>query len=150
MYVLQRFVRQFSDLASPLYILTEKKLTFLWAEDCERAFFRLNERLTTAPILAYHLESEPFIIDTAASDSGIGAVLSQVQLGEERVIGYHSLRLDKTQRRYCVTRHELLAVVKGITHFRPYLYGRRFTLRTDHASLRWLLNFRDPDGQWAR
>ena len=69
---------------------------------CERTFLRLKERLTTAPILAYPLANEPFIIDTDASDSGIGAVLSQVQLGEERVIGYHSLRLDKTQRRYCV------------------------------------------------
>ena len=106
--------------------------------------------MATAPILAYPLESEPFTIDTDASDSGIRAVLSQVQLGEERVIGYHSPRLDKPQHRYCVTRRELLAVDKGITHFRPYLYGRRFTLRTDHASLRWLFNFRDPDGQWAR
>ena len=146
----RRFVRHFSDLASPLYILTEKKRTFRWTEDCERAFLRLKERLTAAPILAYPLESEPFIIDTDASDNGIGAVLSQMQLGEERVIGYHSMIFDKTQRRYCVIRRELLAVVKGITHFRPYLYGRRFTLRTDHASLRWLLNFRDPEGQWAR
>ena len=146
----RRFVRHLSDLASPLYNLTEKKRTFLWTEDCERAFLRLKERLTAAPILAYPLESESFIIDTDASDNGIGAVPSQMQLGEERVIGYHSMRLDRTQRRYCVTRRELLAVVKGITHFRPYLYGRRFTLRTDHTSLRWLLNFRDPEGQWAR
>ncbi|GBM11198.1 Retrovirus-related Pol polyprotein from transposon 297 [Araneus ventricosus] len=58
--------------------------------------------------------------------------------------------MGKPERNYCVTRKELLAIVKSIKHFHHYLYGGKFLLRTDHASLRWLLNFREPEGQIAR
>ncbi|KAF8789950.1 Retrovirus-related Pol polyprotein like [Argiope bruennichi] len=58
--------------------------------------------------------------------------------------------LSKRERNYCVTRKELLAIVKAIESFHPYLYGRRFLLRTDHASLTWLLNFKKPEVQIAR
>ncbi|GFW94050.1 retrovirus-related Pol polyprotein from transposon 17.6 [Trichonephila clavipes] len=58
--------------------------------------------------------------------------------------------LSKPERNYCVTRKELLAIVKAVEHFHPYLYGRRFLLRTDHASLTWLLNFKNSEGQIAR
>ncbi|GBM14276.1 Retrovirus-related Pol polyprotein from transposon 297 [Araneus ventricosus] len=69
---------------------------------------------------------------------------------EERVIAYFSKSLGKPERNYCVIRKELLAIVKSIEHFHHYLYGRKFLLRTDHASLRWLLNFKEPEGQIAR
>ena len=90
-------------------------------------------------------------MDTDASDSGIGAVLSQVQDdGTERVIAYASRTLSKAERRYCVTRRELLAAIVFIRQFRSYLLGNKFTLRTDHGSLRWLWNFKQPEGQLAR
>ncbi|GBL99739.1 Retrovirus-related Pol polyprotein from transposon 297 [Araneus ventricosus] len=69
---------------------------------------------------------------------------------EERVIAYFSKSLGKPERNYCVTRKELLAIVKSIEHLHHYLYARKFLLRTDHASLRWLLNFKEPEGQIAR
>ena len=79
------------------------------------------------------------------------AVLSQVDReGRERAIAYGSRLLSKAERRYCVTRQELLAVVTFTRHFRPYLVGRHFLLRTDHGSLTWLQNFREPEGQLAR
>ncbi|CAG2216203.1 unnamed protein product [Mytilus edulis] len=59
-------------------------------------------------------------------------------------------KLDKPQQRYSVTRRELLAVITFIHQFRHYLVGRKFLLRSDHASLRWLFNFKDPQGQLAR
>ena len=65
-------------------------------------------------------------------------------------MGYASRTLSKTERNYCTTRRELLAVKHFVQHFWPYLYGREFTIRTDHASLTWLLNFKDPEGQTAR
>ena len=89
-------------------------------------------------------------MDTDASNIGIGGVLSQIQKGRERVIAYASKKLDKHQRRYSVTRRELLAAVTFINQFRHYLLGRRFKLRTDHSSLRWLKDFKDPQGQLAR
>jgi len=78
-------------------------------------------------------------------------VLSQQdEDGSERVIAYASRALSKPERNYCVTRRELLAVVYFTHHFQQYLLGRHFTLRTDHHSLSWLRNFREPVGQLAR
>ncbi|GFX71473.1 hypothetical protein TNCV_2694611 [Trichonephila clavipes] len=88
--------------------------------------------------------------DFHASHESIGTALSQDIDGQERVIAYFSKCLSKQVRNYCITRKELLAIVKAVEHFPPYLYGRRFLLRTDHTSLTWLLNFKNPEGQKAR
>ena len=87
---------------------------------------------------------------TRASSQLGGGVLNQLQGGREVVIAFasHSLRLS--QRRYCTTRREMLAPVVMCTHFRSYLRGAQFTLRTDHSSLRWLHKFRNEDGMLAR
>ncbi|XP_038064778.1 uncharacterized protein LOC119735148 [Patiria miniata] len=146
----RRFVASFAEIARPLHKLTEKDKDFRWTHDCQLAFEQLKQRLTSALVLAYPKLDPEFILDTDASNSGIGAVLSQLQDGQERVIAYASRALSKPERNYCVTRKELLAVVHFIKHFRPYLYGCRFLLRTDHGSLRWLFNFKEPEGQVAR
>jgi hypothetical protein len=91
-----------------------------------------------------------FVLDTDASDVVIGAVLSQEQDGELRVISYASNSLSVAQRNYCTTRKELLAVVHYTSHFRHYLLGRPFVVRTDHGSLMWLLRFKQINGQLAR
>ena len=124
---------------------------FKWTSDCQEAFEELRQQLVSPPILAFPDYQKPFILDTDASNLGIGAVLSQEQDdGQERVIAYGSRILSKAERRYCVTRRELLAVVYFLQHFRPYLLGRHFTLRSDHGSLTWLRNFKEPEGQLAR
>ncbi|GFX23991.1 retrovirus-related Pol polyprotein from transposon 412 [Trichonephila clavipes] len=89
-------------------------------------------------------------LDTDASNESVGAVLSQDIDGQERVVAYWSKCLSKPERNYCVTRKELLAIVKAIEHFHHYLYGQKFLLRTDHASLTWLMNFRNTEGQVVR
>jgi hypothetical protein len=89
-------------------------------------------------------------LDTDASNNSIGAVLSQIQDGEERVVAYASRLLTQQEKNYCVTRRELLAVVYFMKHFRPYLLGRKFLVRTDHAALKWLRNMPEPVGQQAR
>ena len=107
--------------------------------------------MTTAPVLAFPDFSKTFILDTDASDAGIGAVLSQLDDDKkEHVIAYASRTLSKPERRYCVTRKELLDVITFIHHFRPFLLGNKFVLRTDHGSLTWLANFKQPEGQMAR
>jgi hypothetical protein len=58
--------------------------------------------------------------------------------------------LSKPEQNYCVTRRELLAIVKAVDYFHQYLYGRKFLIRTDHAALKWLLEMRNPEGQLAR
>ena len=112
---------------------------------------KICAKLVSSPNLAFPDCSKPFLLNTDASDSGIGAVLSQIQDdGTERVVAYASRVLSKPERRYCVTRRELLAVVILIQHFGPYLLGNHFTLRTDHGFLCWLQNFKEPEGQLAR
>ena len=146
----QRFIRDFSQIASPLHKLTEKGKAFQWEDNCQAAFEKLKVLLTSAPLLAYPKIEARFVLDTDASDVAIGAVLSQQIDGMEPVIAYGSKCLSKAERRYCVTRKELLAIVYFVKHFRHYLYGRNFLLRTDHGSLRWLFNFKEPEGQVAR
>ena len=146
----RKFVKGFGDIARPLHQLTEKRRVFHWTEECEDAFRRLKHELTTSPVLAYPTADDPFILDTDACANGLGAVLTQVQHGTERVIAYYSKSMTKAEKRYCVTRKELLAVVMGVKQFHHYLYGRKFTVRTDHGALRWLTNFRNPVGQVAR
>ena len=91
-----------------------------------------------------------FILDTDASSFGLGAILLQVQDGQEPVIAYASKALSKSQKRYCTTYRKLLALVLFVKHFRHYLWGRRFIIGTDHAALTWLLSFHEPQGMLAR
>ncbi|GFQ93901.1 retrovirus-related Pol polyprotein from transposon 17.6 [Trichonephila clavata] len=146
----RKFVKDFSTIARPLHKLTEAKQKFIWTNECNNAFNKLKDALTSAPILAYPETGKQFILDTDASCESIGAVLSEEIDGQERVIAYFSKCLSRPERNYCVTSKKLLAIVKAMEHFHPYLYGRRFLLRTDHASLTWLLNFKNPEGQVAR
>jgi ribonuclease HI len=83
-------------------------------------------------------------VDTDASNVAIGGVD-----GQERVIAYYSKTLNKAERKYCVNRRELLAIVKALEHFRKYLYGQEFHLRTDHSALTWRMSFRNLEGQTA-
>ena len=109
---------------------------------------KLRLLLSQAPVLAHSNFKNAFTLDTDASDTGIGAVLSRIgEDGKEHVIAYGSRLLTKPECKYCVTRKELLAVVYFIAKYRPYLLGQKFTLRTDHG---WLQNFNDPKGQLAR
>ncbi|MBJ5579749.1 hypothetical protein JGG64_23060 [Salmonella enterica subsp. enterica serovar Derby] len=146
----RRFMKGFSVTAAPLHRLTESKEKFVWTGSWQEAFNKLKEALSSAPVLAYSQPDQPFILDTDASNTGIWAVLSQVQDGQEKVIAYFSKSLSETERNSCVTRKELLAVVKAVEHFHHYLYGQKFLVRTDPGALRLLMSFRNPEDQTAR
>ncbi|GFX28108.1 retrovirus-related Pol polyprotein from transposon 297 [Trichonephila clavipes] len=108
------------------------------------------QALTSSPILIYPQPDKPFILDTDASNESVGAVLYQEIDGQKRVVAYWSKCLSKPERNYCVTRKELLAIVKAIEHFHHYLYGQKFLLRYRSCLLTWLMNFRNTEGQVAR
>jgi transposase InsO family protein len=146
----RKFVEKFADIAAPLHALTKKNCSFLWSTECQNAFNTLKQKLTEAPILALPRDGCRYILDTDASDHGIGAVLSQIQGGEERVICYASRLYSSAEKRYCVTRKELLAAVHFLKSHRQYLLGREFLLRTDHAALQWLRRTPEPIGQQGR
>ena len=126
------------------------KASFHWEGEQQQSFAALVERLTSPPVLSIPTSEGKFVLDTDASDLAIGGELSQIQDEQERTIAYASAVLSVEQRRNCTTRKELLSVVKFTRQFRHYLFGRHFTVRTDHHSLTWLVNFQHPEGQIAR
>ena len=146
----RRFVPQFAAIARPLHALVGKGGKFTWSEEAQKSFDQLKSMLTSPPILAMPTDSGEFILDTDAANETIGAVLSQIQDGQERVIAYASRRLDRREMNYCVTRKELLAVVHFLRYFRQYLLGHEFRIRTDHSALTWLKRTPEPVGQQAR
>ena len=145
----RKFILGFSVIAEPLYQLCRKNVPFNWKQEQQSAFEELKDRLVSAPVLAYpnfSAEAGSFILDTDASQyQGIGGVLSQQQQdGTERVIAYGSRSLNDHEKDYCTTRLEMLALVTYVDYFCYYLLGRRFFIRTDHSSLRWLTFFKEP------
>jgi transposase InsO family protein len=146
----RQYISDYATIAKPLTILTGKNMKWTWDEEANVAFRSLKRSLINSPILAYPNPKIQYVLDTDASAVGVGAVLSQIQEGKERAVAYYSKTLSPAERNYCVTRRELLAVVKAMKHFRPYLYGQKFRLRSDHASLRWLCRRQEPSAQVAR
>ena len=138
----RRCVKDFAGLAEPLVALTRKGAPFVWMDRQQAAFEALKACLISAPILGFPTEDGRFLLDTDASLFAVGGVLIQIQGDQEVVIAYASRSLHLSQRWYCTTCQEMLAVVM-CTHFRSYLRRARFTLRTDHSSIWWLQKFRN-------
>jgi len=131
----RRFIRDFYPSATPLTKLTRKNAKWCWGPEEDLAFRRLKDALTTAPILACPNFERKFILQTDASTSGLGAVLSQHFEEGERVIAYASRTLNGAERNYSAIELECLAVVWEIRHMRGYLEGYEFTVVTDHQAL---------------
>ncbi len=142
----RRYIQHFAELAFPLVRLTCKDQPFVWDEKCRHSFQALKNSLINSDIMAYQQDEGKFISDTDASDFGIGAVLSQLQNGKERVIYFGSRALSKEERRYCVTRKELLAIIFFMKYYRHHLLGRKFLVRSDHQPLQWIFGLKDPTG----
>ena len=110
-----------------------------------------QEALTRAPILVTPDWNLPFILQTDASATGLGYVLSQVNgKGEEHPIAYASKKLLASEKNYSAIEREALAIVKGFKHFRTYLEGSTFRVQTDHNSLTHMGNLKDSHGRLAR
>lgn len=144
----RRFVKEYAALAEPL--LRGKPSSFTWDTNCQQAFEALKTRLVSPPILALPNFSEPFILYTDASSIAIGGILGQLQNGGERVVAYWSRQLKSAERNYSTIERESLAAVSAIKEFYPYLYGRSFTLVTDHNPLTSLKNLHDFGGRLTR
>lgn len=146
----RRFVPAFSQIVTPLTRLLRKDVRFKWATEQEDAFAQLKTCLTESPVLTCPDFSQPFTLQTDASDRGLGAALTQCTGDYEQVIAYASRTLSPAEKNYSVTERECLAIVWGIEKMRPYLEGYHFTVITDHQSLRWLHSIKSPAGRLAR
>ena len=146
----RRLVPNFADIAKPLTTLTRKDQKFVWGPSQQQAFQSMKDKLCTTPVLAYPNFKLPFILATDASGVGVAAILSQVQNGQERVIAYASRQLNSAEQAYSASEAEMLALVWATKHFRCYLLGRKFLVRTDHRALTYLRNFADQNSRLMR
>ncbi|GFW32104.1 retrovirus-related Pol polyprotein from transposon 17.6 [Trichonephila clavipes] len=146
----RRFIKGFCYLAEPLQSLLKSGVEFHWGPEEVEAFNSLKKALTSDPVLGMYDERASTEIHTDASGYGIGAVLVQIQNNIEKVIAYASRTLTKAEKNYSTTERECLAIVWATNKFRPYIFGKHFTVVTDHHSLCWLMNLKDPSGRLAR
>ena len=129
-----------------MYAHTKKDVPYHWTAECECAF----DHLKTPPVLSYPDFNRHFILETDASISGLGAILSQLQEdGKLHLLAYASHSLSKLEKNYPMTDLEMLAVVCGVTHFRCYLYGHQVTIYTDHAAVKAVLGTPNLTGKQA-
>lgn len=131
----RKFIKNYAKIAQPMtkYLRKDAKVNTLDSSYIY-AFEQLKTLITSHPILKYPDFNKPFKINTDASQYAIGAVLLQ----DNHPVAYASRTLNNHEIRYSTTEKELLACVWGIKHFRPYIYGKKFELQTDHQALKWL------------
>ena len=148
-----RFIQDYATIALPLTDLTKKTAPnqVRWDSKCDQAFKRLKELLCSSPILQSPDFARPFILQTDASDRGVGAVLTQRDdSGQEHPVCYYSRKLLPREQRYSTVEKELLAIKLATSAFRVYLLGRPFTIVTDHRSLEWLERLKDNNARLTR
>lgn len=141
----RRFIKDFAKISKPLYAASAAKEKFYWSQECADSFDELKKYPSTIPVLCFPNINQEMVLDTDASFSTIGGVLSQIQEdGSERVIAYGSRTLSEHEKGYCVTRKELLALRDYMLHFKHYLYGKKFLARTDHKALLFMSQTSKP------
>jgi len=146
----RRFVPNYGQIAKPLTSLLKKDVPFYWSDLCQESFDKLKAILTKEPLLQYPDFEQPFNLTCDASNFAIGCILSQGPIGKDLPIAYASRTLNKAEQNYNTTEKELCAIVWGVKQYRPYLYGQKFKIITDHRALSWLFNVKDPGSRLIR
>ena len=149
----KKFMPKAEVLMKPLNRATSSADKILhWSEECEIAFEQAKKVLAESPILNYpdYSEDSTFYVTCDASGGGAGAVLTQLQGSEEKVIAYAGTSFNETQLRYSPTDRELAAIRFAVNYFKPYLYGQRFIIRTDHQPLIYLHRMKRFDDRLHR
>lgn len=150
----RRFIRNYSSVATPLTKLTSSKLPFVWSPDAEQAFQTLKERFTSAPVLIHPNPALQFIVEVDASDTGVGAVLSQRSPSDQKLhpCAFFSRRLSPAEQNYTIGDRELLAVKMALDEWRHFLEGAElpFLVWTDHKNLSYIQSAKTLNSRQAR
>ncbi|CAM4630419.1 unnamed protein product [Caretta caretta] len=144
----RRFVPHYSQIAAPLTDLTKKKQpnAVQWTGKCQKAFNKLKATLMSDPVLRAPDFDKPFLVTTDASERGVGAVLMQKGPDQEfHPVVFLSKKLSERESNWSVTEKECYAIVYALEKLRPYVWGRRFHLQTDHAALKWLHTIKETN-----
>ena len=149
----RKFIPDYATVALPLTDLTRKQMPnqVVWGPECDTAFTTLKNRLCSSPILRSPDFSRPFILQTDASDRGVGAVLSQLDdEGIDHPVAYYSRKLLPREEKYATVEKECLAIKLAIQAFKVYLIGRHFVIQMDHCALEWLDRLKDNNARLTR
>uniref|UniRef100_A0A8C1TGE2 Gypsy retrotransposon integrase-like protein 1 n=1 Tax=Cyprinus carpio TaxID=7962 RepID=A0A8C1TGE2_CYPCA len=150
----RRFIRNFSQLASPLTALTSPGTPFRWSDAAEAAFAKLKSRFVSAPILVAPDPTRQFVVEVDASEVGVGAVLSQRAASDDKVhpCAFFSHRLSPAERNYDIGNRELLAVKLALEEWRHWLEGSGvpFIVWTDHKNLEYIRTAKRLNSRQAR
>uniref|UniRef100_A0A8C5MI68 Gypsy retrotransposon integrase-like protein 1 n=1 Tax=Leptobrachium leishanense TaxID=445787 RepID=A0A8C5MI68_9ANUR len=151
----RRFIKGFSSIIAPITALTKKGTdTLSWPPTAVEAFEKLKAAFSTAPILNHPDPTKPFILEVDASESGVGAVLSQRAAEDQPLLpcGFFSKKLSPTETRYDIGDRELLAIILALKEWRHLLEGSicTFSILTDHKNLTYLSEARRLNPRQAR
>ena len=136
-----KFIPNLATVTEPLNQLLHKGTQWQWSSDCEKAFAQLKNTLSSSPVLVHYDTNSPLRLACDASAYGVGAVISHTMPdGSEKPVAFASRTLTKAERNYAQLEKEALSIIFGIRKFHPYLYGRQFTLVTDHKPLVTILH----------
>eukprot|EP00253_Pinus_taeda_P013099 PITA_13099 len=136
----RRFIKYFSKIASPLFVLLTKNVEFKWTDDCQKEFDELKRQLSTSPILRGPDWAFPFHISSDALDTAIGVVLGREENNLPYAIYFISKNMTPAELNYTVTEKEFLAVIYAINKFRHYITGYPTFVHTDHLAIKYLMN----------
>lgn len=146
----RKFIPGIAELTQPLTEVLKKGRRFHLGTEQLRCIKQCQDILTSRPLLAFPDFHRTFRITTDASEIAIGAVLSQNFDEGEKPIAYAGRKLTDAERRYSAIERELLAVVWAVEYFRPYVYGRKFELLTDHKPLVYLGTLKESSARVSR
>lgn len=146
----RRFVPEMAECMVPLNNLLKKGSKLVITPAMENNIKRCMARLQDEPVLAFPDFSKLFTVTTDASDYALGAVLSQEGKGGDRPVAYASRRLTDAETRYSALERELLGIVWAVEHFRPYIFGKRFRVQTDHKPLQWVGKLKESSARVSR
>ncbi|XP_056612166.1 uncharacterized protein K02A2.6-like [Triplophysa dalaica] len=131
-----KFIANLSTLIQPMTELLHKDVPWVWSDKCQAAFLSAKRHLMSNTVLVHFDAELPLVLACDASPVGVGAVIShRMRDGSERPIAFASRMLTKTERNYAQIEKEALGLVFGVMKFHDYLFGRQFTLITDHKPL---------------
>ncbi|WVZ92756.1 hypothetical protein U9M48_038799 [Paspalum notatum var. saurae] len=143
----RKYVRDYGAIVAPLTQLLRKD-AFAWSPEATDAFQRLKTTLTTAPVLALPDFTQPFVVECDTSGAGCGAILHQ----GAGPVAFFSRPMAPRHQGLAAYERELIGLVQAVRHWRPYLWGRSFQVKTDHYSLKFLLDQRlatIPQHHWV-
>ena len=146
----RKFIPDFARITKPLTKCLKKGNKITLDPEYVNSFEKCKTLLTNDPILQYPDFSREFILTTDASNVAIGAVLSQGPIGSDKPVCYASRTLNESELNYSTIEKELLAIVWATKYFRPYLFGRKFKILTDHKPLQWMMNLKEPNSRLTR